>query len=102
MRIRIHYHRRDKNYAHWNVWLWPENYAGQVVKFSESDDFGVIATAGSWEHRRIGFVIRSIHGKMSPDRYIEHFVEGKGGLARDGAKVRHCATPRTQGKGARF
>ena len=67
MRIRIHYHRRDKNYAHWNVWLWPENYAGQVVKFSESDDFGVIATAEiPGEHRRIGFVVRSHMAKMSP------------------------------------
>lgn len=97
MRIRIHYHRRDKNYAHWNVWLWPENYAGQVVKFSESDDFGVIATAEiPGEHRRIGFVIRSHTWQkdVPHDRYIEHFVEGEGEVwLRDGDPKVYTAPP---------
>lgn len=97
MRVRIHYHRTDKEYTRWSVWLWPENYAGQVVKFSEIDEYGAAATVDlPGNHRRVGFVIRS-HGwekDVAVDRYIEDFTEGKAEIwLREGDPKVYLAPP---------
>ena len=97
MRIRIHYHRSDRNYAPWSVWLWPDDYAGQLVNFSESDDYGRIATVElPGHHKRVGFVIRSQSWQkdIEHDRYIEEFTEGEGEIwLRDGDRVYSAPPP---------
>ncbi len=97
MRIRIHYHRSDRNYAPWSVWLWPDDYAGQLVNFSESDDYGRIATVElPGHHKRVGFVIRSQSWQkdIEHDRYIEEFTEGEGEIwLRDGDPRVYSAPP---------
>lgn len=97
MKVRIHYHRSDNNYTPWNVWLWPENYVGWEVKFSESDDYGRVATAEiPGNHKRVGFVIHSYtwDKDIAHDRYIENFVEGEAEVwLRDGDPTVYTAPP---------
>lgn len=97
MRVRIHYHRADKNYTPWSVWLWPENYAGQTVKFSELDDYGAVAQVDlPGRHRRVGFIIRSQAWQkdIPHDRYIENFTEGEAEVwLREGDPKVYTAPP---------
>ncbi|NMB00272.1 MAG: type I pullulanase [Firmicutes bacterium] len=76
-KVIIHYHRADRNYEPWGVWLWPEGYGGSWVKFSETDYFGMVAICEvAKEHKRIGFVIRgaSWEKDVDQDRYFDEFV----------------------------
>ena len=77
----IHYHRDDKAYDGWGLWLWPQGYGGQWVDFTETDSFGKIAkVAVPKEHKRLGFVIRgtSWEKDIDQDRYIEDFKGNRG------------------------
>ena len=80
MRIRIHYHRSDRTTP---LSMAVAGRLWSFVNFSESDDYGRIATVElTGHHKRVGFVIRPILAEgHEHDRYIEEFTEGEGDLA---------------------
>ena len=76
----IHYLRYDENYEPWNLWLWAEGADGAVYQFTETDDFGVVATAtipASAEANSIGFIVRTDDWTkdVAEDRFITTFDE---------------------------
>lgn len=42
--LNIHYHRYDKQYDGWNLWIWPEAGEGAAHQFTGEDDFGKVVT----------------------------------------------------------
>ena len=74
----IHYHRDDKDYSSWWLWLWPKGGNGEDYKFTETDSYGGICVepistfftdvAG----KELGFIIRdsSWNKDVSEDRYV--------------------------------
>lgn len=76
-KIIIHYHRDDKVYDSWGVWLWPQGHAGRWISFTEEDSFGKVAICEvALEHEQIGFVIRgkAWEKDVDLDRYINNFI----------------------------
>ena len=76
----IHYLRYDESYEPWNLWLWAEGAEGAVYQFTETDDFGVVATAtipSSAEANSIGFIVRTDDWTkdVAEDRFITAFDE---------------------------
>ncbi|WDV46611.1 type I pullulanase [Clostridiaceae bacterium M8S5] len=83
----IHYHRFDKNYDGWNLWIWPFTKDGGTYQFTETDDFGVVAKVKIPDTEgleKIGFIVKYSDGgnewanKEFSDRFITKFTqEGK-------------------------
>ena len=78
--LRIHYHRDDGAYSEWDIWLWPEGGAGDAVKFTKTDDYGVYAEVdlenGAYAGAtKFGIIIRkpdwSAKDASGADRFFE-------------------------------
>ena len=78
--LRIHYHRDDGAYSEWDIWLWPEGGAGDAVKFTKTDDYGVYAEvdleSGAYAGAtKFGIIIRkpdwSAKDASGADRFFE-------------------------------
>lgn len=65
--IRVHYNRKDSNYDEWNLWNWiPGVNSGEdnpKPSFTESDDFGKIATIEQTNvkntSKKLAFIVRT-------------------------------------------
>lgn len=71
--ITIHYHRFDETYDGWNLWMWPKDGSGNAYYFSESDEFGQVATV-SLSGAEAGIIVRlnEWEGKdVDADRFID-------------------------------
>lgn len=42
--LRVHFHSKDGNYSHYNMWKWLDGYWGKEEKFSGRDDFGLLGS----------------------------------------------------------
>ncbi|MCK8058716.1 MULTISPECIES: type I pullulanase [unclassified Fusibacter] len=75
--VRVHYHRYDKAYDGWNLWMWPEGGEGAAYPFTGSDDFGVYADVtipGTKDLSQIGIIVRFGEWEakdIEEDRYLK-------------------------------
>jgi pullulanase len=107
--ITIHYYRYDGAYEPWDLWVWPNGKDGAGYKFTEKDDFGMVATITYTEqHDKVGFIVRKggdswTAKDVGKDRYIDvqngkaeiWVVEGEEQFETDKAKVSTAPKVRT-------
>lgn len=79
----IHYHRYDNNYRPWDLWIWPAGAEGQGYAFTETDGYGVTATATfAQELSRAGFIVRKGGDSWAAkDVGSDRFIDIQGGRA---------------------
>lgn len=76
VKVTFHYHRYDKDYTDWNLWVWPDKGEGMSYQFNGEDDYGKVATfelSGMAAADKIGFIIRQGEWKskdIDKDRFI--------------------------------
>jgi pullulanase len=96
----VHYHRSAKDYAGWNLWVWPEGGDGTQSNFDGEDAFGRYAIIPfETTPARVGFLIRRGNWEekdFDQDRFValkkgevtEIWVtSGEGGFTTDPTKV---------------
>ncbi|RKX40028.1 MAG: pullulanase, partial [Thermotogae bacterium] len=76
--IIVHYHRYDRNYEGWNLWIWPHepiSREGKAYEFTEKDEFGVRAVVKLDETcTKVGIIVRLREWEMkdvAKDRFID-------------------------------
>lgn len=74
----VHYFRYDQDYSKWAVWLWPNGGNGAEYKFTDTDDFGAVATidistASYANVTKAGILIKdgNWNKDVGSDRYID-------------------------------
>jgi pullulanase len=73
--LKVHYHRFDKNFESWNLWVWARGQDGNAFNFTSEDSYGKIATfkvdlKGASD---VGFIIRKgewLAKDVDADRFI--------------------------------
>ena len=96
----VHYHRPAKDYAGWNLWVWPEGGDGAQSSFGGEDAFGRYAIVPfAKTPPRAGFLIRRGNWEekdFDQDRFVElkkgavteiWVTSGEGGFTTDPSKV---------------
>ena len=61
VKLKVHYHRFDKNYEGWNLWIWPDGKEGKALQFTQDDAFGKLASITLPDMKditKIGFIVR--------------------------------------------
>lgn len=75
----IHYHRPDRQYDPWYLWIWPQGRDGRAYRFTEENGFGKVARIElSGKHASVGFIVRtdSWRKDVALDRYIGEIKDG--------------------------
>lgn len=57
--LKLHYHREDKNYEGWDVWLWEEGAEGAGYPFKEEDGDMVATKDITPGTAKVGFIVRT-------------------------------------------
>ncbi len=105
VQLKIHYHRFDKNYEGWNLWIWPDGKEGKAYPFNQDDSYGKLASLtlpNMKDVTKIGFIVRYSQpggdewkDREFGDRYItEISADGKAEiwLVQDQEKVHYNAS----------
>lgn len=90
--IIIHYHRFNKDYDNWNLWLWAKGKEGRAYNISGKDKYGVYYKITLPQTEEAGFIVRKGDWQakdIDADRYIDIQKQKEFWLIQGEKKIYH-------------